>query len=150
MKFDIESNSEGVQAFVLQTINQFFQEAGRASVVRFDVQAIYGQIHAYPSTRHTPATIFDLVGTPVRFIHDCESWIDHFNSGDEPSYRNHPYDSAGGNAAFDDYISVMVQDAVLACLPKIPDEQLPVAIVVESAPENGGAFHRTITPQKDG
>lgn len=146
MKFDIESESAAVQSFVLATIEEFHHEHGRASVIRFDVQAIYGQIHAYPSTHHTPETIFDDVGTPVNFIYDSDSWMKHYEAHDTLEYKNLSYNGERGEGAFNDFVSVMVCDAVLIALKKVSPEQMPKSVVVEAAPECAGTFYKVITP----
>ena len=148
MKFDIESESEAVQAFVLATIEEFHHKHGRASVIRFDVQAIYGQIHAYPSTHHTPETIFDDVGITVNFIYDSDSWMNYFDADDTLKYKNLSCTADGAAGDFNDFISLMVYDAVIISLKKVSAEQMPKSVVVEAALECAGTFYKVIIPNE--
>lgn len=144
MKVDIESESEAVQAFVLATIEEFHQEQGRASVIRFDVQANWGQIHAYPSTHHTPETIFDDVGSPVNFIYDSDTWMAHKDAKDTLEYKGQSCTPNGAAGPFNNFISVMVYDAVMIALKKVPPEKMPKSLVVDAAPKSEGIFHEVI------
>ena len=143
MKVDIESESEAVQAFVLATIEEFHQAHGRASV-----QANWGQIHAYPSTHHTPETIFDDVGPPVNFIYDSDTWMAHKEANDTLEYKGQSCMPNGAAGPFNNFVSVMVYDAVLLALKKVPPEKMPKALVVEAAPEHEGIFHKLIIPDE--
>lgn len=147
MKFDIAVDTEAVGVFVRRTIDEFFKDEGKATVVKFDVQAVHGQIHAYPSTKHSPDTIYEDIGKPVKFCFDRDSWSDHYWEGDHPDYNGRNFDPDGGDAGFNDYISVMVYDATISALAGMPDERLPDAVIVESAGESGGVFHKLITPK---
>lgn len=114
-------------------------------MIRFDVQAVHGQIHAYPSTHHTPETIYEEVGKPLEFIFDCDPWSDRRYEGDTPDYQSLLFDTDSGDGGFNDYFSVMVYDATLAALREIPAELRPQHVVVEAAIESGGTFHKLIT-----
>lgn len=146
MKVDIESESEAVQAFVLATIEEFHLAHGRASVIRLDVQANWGQIHAYPSTHHTPDTIFDDVGSPVNFTYDSATWMAQKEANDTLEYKGQSCSPNGAAGPFNNFVSVMVYDAVMLALKKVPPEKMPKSFVVDAAPESEGIFHEVIIP----
>lgn len=150
MNFDLQDDYSAVGTFARESITDYASTNGRPSLVVFDVQGNWGQIHLYISTVLTIANLEDLHGTPIPYIADFEKWMGFYENEPRrlPVYKGQACEAGKGDGAFNDVIAQMVADAVRDSVSSLPPDILPETVFVHAAFESEGTFTDQWHPTK--
>jgi hypothetical protein len=137
--FDLLSYFDEVVVFAQKALTDYSTEHGVASAMVFHVQATHGSIEVYASTSLSLDDLDDLMETPLADAGDFVPWRE--------SYLKR--DSNLGDGGFNDYVTLMVGDAVTKACSNLSSSQLPVAILVHAAFESAGTYGIELHPRSD-
>jgi hypothetical protein len=146
---DLQNDFEDVVALAKRAMTEYAAEHGPASAMVFHVEAVHGSIEVYASTTLTLKNLQRLLETPLAEAGDFLHWHKAKQEEQTLGYLQQQNVSYQGEAEFNDFVTVMVGDAVKEACTRVPAEQLPKAILVHAAIYSGGTYGIEIHPRKD-
>ncbi len=144
---DLQNDFEDVVALAERAMTEYASEHGPASAMVFHVEAVHGSVEVYASTTLTLKNLQRLVETPLAEAGDFLHWHKAKQQQQALGYLNQKNISYQGDAEFNDFVTLMVGDAVKEACSRVPREQLPDAILVHAAFESGGTYGIEIHPK---